>query len=380
MNIYRYTTLLFFFCCMVLGNSVFAQLANTDNPVILKNESTINSDKLEYSPAFYEDGIVFISSQPASKKYKIKDKRINKNIFSIFLARRNDDGTLAKPEPFSNKITTSLHEGPVTFDRTASYMFFTRNFTKKNRPQKAKDGIVKLAIYTAENVKDDWANVKLLPFNDKEFNTAHPAISVEGNLLYFSSDRPGGHGGMDIWVSRRLGDEWGEPINLGPQVNTEGDDIFPFIHADGTLYFASTGHNSKGGLDIFFTSRKGDGWTTPTNLGSPFNSEQDDLGFIIDRDKKNGYFSSNRPSGEGEDDIYSFFIASNIDALFDGSKPKQAEELVIVVSDFETGAMIENATVTYASLDELSIAAALANSNSKSSVCIRSTHLLARAA
>lgn len=378
MNFNSYTNIAFsLFLTLVATSSALAQVPGGEKEVFITNEATINSDKLEYSPAFYEDGIVFISSQPASKKYKIKDSRIGKNIFSIFLARRNEDGTLAKPESFSKKITTSVHEGPVTFDRTASYMFFTRNNFKDGHRQKAKDGIVKLAIYSAESVKDDWANVKLLPFNDKESNTAHPSISIEGNLLYFSSDRPGGHGGMDIWVSRRLGDDWGEPINLGPQVNTEFDDIFPFIHADGTLYFASNGHNTLGGLDLFFTSRKGDSWTKPTNLGKPFNTESDDFGFILDRDKKNGYFSSNRGSGQGEDDIYSYYITSNLDAIFDEEKVKEVLDMEVVVSDFETGEMVKDASVTYASLDNLNLAAALSN-NINGNISGKNDELLVR--
>jgi outer membrane protein OmpA-like peptidoglycan-associated protein len=362
MKYFRFTNLILFTGLLLTTSAVLAQKAGEDKKVFITNEATINSENLEYSPAFYENGIVFISSKPASKKYKIKDSRINKNIFSIFLARRSDDGTLAKPEPFSKGLATTVHEGPVTFDRTASTMFFTRNFVTEGRRKKAKDGTVKLAIFSAENVKDDWSNVKLLPFCDKESNAAHPSISIEGNLLYFSSDRPGGHGGMDIWVSRRLGDDWGEPINLGPQVNTEGEDIFPFIHADGTLYFASNAHSSTGGLDIFFTSRKGDSWTKPTNLGLPFNTENDDFGFIIDSNKKNGYFSSNKPNGQGDDDIYSFYITSDIDQLFNGDKPKEAFNLEVVVSDFETGEMLENATVVYTSLDELNLAAAFSNS------------------
>ncbi len=360
MILLRYTPFFLLIFCLA-ASPMNGQLAADEKQVFLSNEATINTEALEYSPAFYEDGIVFISTRYASKKYKIKDRRINKNIMGIFLARRNEDGTLQEPGAFSEKIMTTVHEGPVTFDRTADFMFFTRNNFKNGRRQKAKDGIVKLQIYSAEKVGDDWSNVKELSFNDKETNACHPAISVDGNLLYFASDRPGGHGGMDVWVSRRLGDDWGEPINLGPQINTEGDDVFPFIHADGTLYFASTGHTGNGGLDLFMSQRKGDTWTRPTNLGKPFNTENDDFGFIIDRDKKNGYFSTNRNGGQGEDDIYSFYIASNLDALYDGSKVKTEHDMAVVVSDFETGEMIEAASVTYTSLDELSLAAALSN-------------------
>jgi len=335
------------------------ELPTTDEQkVFVTNEATINTENLEYSPAFYEDGIVFISSKATSKKFKIKDRRINKNIMSIFLAKRSESGLLQVPTPFAKELMTTVHEGPVTFDRTADFLFFTRNNVRKGQRKKAKDGIVKLQIFSAEKVRDTWSNVKALPFNDKESNTCHPAISVEGDLLYFSSDRAGGHGGMDIWVSRRLADEWGEPVNLGPEVNTEGEEVFPFVHADGTVYFASNTHVGFGGLDVFSTKKIGDSWAKPENLNPPFNSENDDFGFIIDRDKKNGYFSSNRTGGFGEDDIFSFYVNGDLDG--ENSTPRTEHTLSLVISDFESAEMIEGAQITHASLDDLSIAQAIA--------------------
>lgn len=345
----------------LLAVNVWAQTETTaeDQKIFVTNEATINTENLEYSPAFYEDGIVFISSKHPSKKFKIKDRRINKNIMSIFLAKRSESGLLQVPTPFAKEIMTTVHEGPVTFDRTADFLFFTRNNYKNGKRKKAKDGIVKLQIFSAEKVRDTWSNVKQLPFNDKESNACHPAISVEGDMLYFSSDRPGGHGGMDIWVSRRLADQWSEPVNLGPEVNTEGEEVFPFVHADGTLYFASNSHVGFGGLDLFSTKKVGDSWAKPENLNPPFNSENDDFGFIIDRDKKNGYFSSNRAGGFGEDDIFSFYVNGNLDGDF--VEPRSEHALALVISDFESAEMIEGALITHASLDDLSIAQAIAD-------------------
>ncbi len=348
------------YIALFMTMSAWAQTeSGDDQKVFVTNEATINTENLEYSPAFYEDGIVFISSKHPSKKYKVKDRRINKNIMSIFLARRSESGLLEIPVPFSNDLMTTVHEGPVTFDRTADYIFFTRNNYKNGQRKRAKDGIVKLQIFSAEKVRDSWSNVTQLPFNDKENNTCHPAISVEGDMLYFSSDRPGGHGGMDIWVSRRIGDEWGEPVNLGPEVNTEGEEVFPFVHADGSLYFASNTHVGFGGLDLFSTRKEGDSWAKPINLNPPFNSENDDFGFIIDRDKKNGYFSSNRNGGFGEDDIFSFYVNGNLDG-FDKETPRTQHQIELVVSDFESAEMIQDARITHASLTDLNVAQAIA--------------------
>ena len=341
-------------------NTSVAQIPENSNDVFVTNELTINSDKLEFSPTFYEDGILFISTKSAGRKYKVKDSRINKNIMSIFNARRGEDGKLEKPEPFALELLSTVHEGPLTFDRTADNIFFTRNNAKNKRRIKASDGIVKLQIYTATRNANVWENVQKLPFNDDNSNAAHPSISVENDLLFFASDRPGGIGGMDLYVSKKVGEEWGEPINLGPQVNTEKDDVFPFIHADGTLYFASGGHESAGGLDLFSTTGSGSTWEKATNLGTPFNSSKDDFGLIIDRDKKNGYFSSARGGGLGEDDIYSFFSIAGL---------KKNEEVIpdieklvsINVFDEATGDVIEGAKVTYLKLDELALGNAISD-------------------
>lgn len=342
---------------------LFSNAQSEENKVFLNNESSINSNKLEYSPAFYEDGIVFISSRASSKKYRIKDTRIDKNIMSIYLARRSEAGLLQNPEPFSEELLSTVHEGPITFDRTADNIFFTRNNIVKGRPKKAKDGIVKLKIYTASKVGDKWSNIKDMKFNDNDFNTAHPAISVEGNVLYFSSDRPGGMGGMDIWKVNRTGDDWSAPENLGPNINTDSDEIFPFIHADGSLYFASGGHSGFGGLDLYSSAFSNNSFSKVVNLGKPFNTENDDFGFIIDRDKKNGYFSSNRAGGIGDDDIYSFYLSNNLDQVTGApTRPIGNRDIEIAVIDDETGEPIQGAKINYILVDELTLAKALLDS------------------
>ena len=357
MNIFQHFFSTFLFALLAL--SLSAQGLEEEKKVFINNEATINSDKLEYSPAFYEDGIVFISTKVSNKRFKMRDKRIGKNVMSIFQSKREENGLLLPPKPFSIDLLSTVHEGPLTFDRTGETMFFTRNNTKDGRRIKAKDGITKMAIYQAENVAGKWVDISLLPFNDREYNTAHPSISVEGDILYFASNREGGAGGMDIWSVKRIGDDWSEPRNLGPSVNTESDEIFPFVHADGTLYFASNGHIGFGGLDLFF-SRPGAEWTTATNLGAPFNSENDDFGFIIDRDKKNGYFSSSRSGGYGADDIYSFYVNGSLDELFDeNNRPKVVRDFTLMISDNISSEMIEGATITYTNLDNLSITKAI---------------------
>lgn len=351
-------TILFIFILLSWCSSFGQELPTPKDDIFVTNEVSINSDHLEFSPTFLEDGILFISTNPVNKRFKVQDKRIGKNIMSIFRSRRDEEGKLQAPEPFAIELLSNVHEGPLTFDRTADNMFFTRNNIKGRKRIKGKDGIVKLQIYTAQRMDNVWKNVEKLPFNDRNSNAAHPSISVDNKELYFSSDRPGGFGGMDLYVSIKSGDTWGEPINLGPKVNSEGDDVFPFIHADGTLYFSSKGAGDQADLDLF-TAKKVDGeWGTPENMGSPFNSDKDDFGIIIDRDKKNGYFSSNRKGGIGDDDIYSFYALNGLEKNEEPA-PIFEKTITINVKDEATGEIIQDAIVTYMKLDELTLGKAI---------------------
>ncbi|MEL6923290.1 MAG: hypothetical protein AAFO94_04515, partial [Bacteroidota bacterium] len=332
---------------LLMGLTAVAQIDPSGIGVIVTNEATINSDKLEYSPAFYEDGVVFISTNFQNKRYKVKDKRIDKNIMSIYWAQRDSAGVLTAPVPFAGELLTKVHEGPLTFDRTGESMFFTRNNNEKGKRKISSNGISKLKIYSAIKFRDSWTAIEDLPFNDPESNTCHPAISVEGDKIYFASDREGGQGGMDLYVVRRKGDSWGEPVNLGPSVNTAGNEAFPFIHADGTLYFASDGHPGQGGFDLFYALEEGSGFAAPVNLKAPFNTTTDDFGLIIDRDKRNGYFSSSRQGGLGEDDIYSFNLTGNTSLVGDPTAKELSKTKVwFILKDKFSGELIPDARVT----------------------------------
>jgi outer membrane protein OmpA-like peptidoglycan-associated protein len=339
--------------------STFSQeIPTPDNNIFVTNEISINSDQLEFSPTFLEDGILFISTNPVNNKFKVQDKRIGQNIMSIYRSIRNDEGKLQAPEPFAIELVSTVHEGPLTFDRTAENMFFTRNNIDGKKRIKGTDGVVKLQIYSAQRMDNVWKNVEKLPFNDRNSNAAHPSISVENNELYFSSDRPDGQGGMDLYVSIKSGNTWGEPINLGPKVNTQGDEVFPFIHADGTLYFSSKGAGEETNLDLFTVNKVNGEWDIPENMGAPFNSKKDDFGIIIDRDKRNGYFSSDRSGGIGGDDIYSFYALNGLKKNVE-TVPDIEKEITINIKDNATGAIIEQAIVTYMKLDELTLGKAI---------------------
>ena len=200
------------------------------------------------------------------------------------------------------------YDGPLSFNSTGDVVFFTRTNLKKGKPKTGKDGKVKLKIYSAKlnAANGKWENIEELPFNDNDFDCMHPSVSADGTRLYFASNRPGGKGGMDIYVSFLQNGKWGDAVNLGPTINTPKDELTPFIHSDNTLFFATNGRKGTGGTDIFWTKKTPEGWAEPAAMPEPINTPSDDFGIIVSADKKSGFFSSNRASGLGEDDIFSF--------------------------------------------------------------------------
>ena len=336
---------------------MWAQTQDSIQGVVIQNENGINTSSLEFSPAFHEDGIVYIVSQEQAIGKKATDARLKKITMSIYEASRGADGKLTNPKPFSKELTSKYHEGPVTFDRSGEKVYFTRNNLHKGKAKKSKDGFTHMRIYSADRVGGAWKNVQDLPINNDDFDCIHPSISVNGDKMYFASDRPGGYGGMDIWVVNKVGETWGEPLNLGTSVNSQGNDVFPYIHPDGTLYFASDGRGGAGGIDMFYSTENGDTWETAVAMPYPFNTSSDDFGLIVDQEGKNGYFSSNRNGGEGQDDIYSFNAIDNLSNLLNGKGSlKKNKDFTVYVADMTSGEAIEGATVSILNLDELSLA------------------------
>ncbi len=271
--------------------------------VELRNCTAINSRHREFSPTFCEDGILYV----ASRRGGPVDKKTGEPYFDLFFAPLAPDGMPRRGRPFSLNINTPLHEGPASVTRNGKYIYFTRNNTTASGARRTDDeDVVRLKIYEAERGPNDWIHIKELPFNSDDYSTAYPSITPDGNRLFFASDMPGGYGGYDLYMVERRADTWSKPLNLGPEINTAADEAFPFYHPDGTLFFASNGHGSMGGLDLFMIDMSGRVWGKVQNLGEPFNSVADDFGLVINKEGTRGYFSSNRPGGEGKDDIYLF--------------------------------------------------------------------------
>ncbi len=301
---------LIFICLILIGTKAMAQ-----DPIIINNESDINSAFQEYSPAFFSNGLVFVASNPSVKTSKKEDNETGKTTTSIFFVTKGDKGNLQNPIVFADELTTKYYDGPLSFSADGNTIYFTRSNLKKGKPVKSKDGSVKLKIYTALKINNKWENISELPFNGADFDCAHPSVSHDGRRLYFASNRPEGFGGWDIYVSTLINGKWSDPVNLGPKVNTPKNEVFPFIHLDGKVYFSSNGRQGIGNLDIFYTQKTDTGWLKPHLLPEPINSRSDDFGLIVSSDKKSGYFSSNRASGKGDDDIFSFHSPNEIDLM-----------------------------------------------------------------
>jgi outer membrane protein OmpA-like peptidoglycan-associated protein len=216
--------------------------------------------------------------------------------------------TAENPLVMRQHINTRWHDGTVSFDSLAKRVYFTRNNVWYGTVQKSKRGELNLGIYFSDIVKgefgqEEWGNIVPFDHNDPEFNLGHPSVSPDGRNLYFSSDRAGGMGGVDIWVCKNLGNQWGVPENLGPKVNTPGDEMHPHMAGNGTLYFASNGHPGMGGYDLFFTRIGTSGPGNVFNLGYPMSTRHNDHGLILINDST-GFFVSDRTGGQGSDDIY----------------------------------------------------------------------------
>ncbi len=270
----------------------------------VKSATMLNGDKDDFSPIFYQKGILFCSNSRKANKDAILPEDLN-----LKYAAFDSVGNLERPMPFNRKLNSKTNEGPSCFSKDGKTMFLTRNASKNGKETLNKQGNSTLKIYIKQRLNDsaDWSGEEILPFETENYSYCHPTLSADGKKLYFSSNIPGGFGGMDLFYCRRLDDgTWSQPINLGPRVNTPKNEIFPWINEKGLLFFASNGIFGAQGLDLFKIDIENRlARTTP--MGEPFNTEGDDFGIMfLPNSVTKGYFSSNRKGGNGGDDIYEF--------------------------------------------------------------------------
>ncbi|UII77235.1 OmpA family protein [Flagellimonas sp. HMM57] len=297
----------------------------------------INTSVADFGTMYYKDKIVFSSSRDSSKLETRLYEWNKQPYLDFFMADTNDLGAdLTEVTQFSEILNTRYHEAVAAFIPEGNVIYFTRNNYTGQDLGRDDEGTNHLKMYTAELRGGEWTEAEEVPFNSETYSVGQPALSPDGNFLFFVSDMPGSIGGTDIFMVELLEDGgFSEPVNLGPTINTSGREMFPFVTGE-KLYFASDGHLGLGGLDVFESELTSKGFGAPVNLGKPLNSNKDDFAYIVKEHTKRGYFSSNRDGGKGDDDIYSFQrLEDPCEQTVKGSVIRKANAQPIVDVDVE---------------------------------------------
>lgn len=292
------------------------------------------TNAFEFSTLPVPGGLVFCSDRLNDSLNTVTGVAENLTDF-YFIAEGSTEPVL-----YDTALVSRYHDGPASLSADGKTLWFSRNIEEFADPSNPDEDLV-IGLFSAQWQNGHWTNIQPFPYNNREYSLACPSLSVDGKSLYFTSDMAEGNGGSDLYVSRNEAGQWSKPENLGPVVNSEASETFAFIHPSGRLYFASNGHNSSGGLDIFFSDFTEQGWTQPEAMPSPINSSDDDFAFYADPEGAHGYLSSNR--GKGIDNIYSFEL--NL-PTFKGCEVQQEVSTCVTFIEKRT-ADLENTTLEY---------------------------------
>jgi outer membrane protein OmpA-like peptidoglycan-associated protein len=275
----------------------------------LKALSKLNTAKSEFSAVPYEKGIVYVSEQ---KNDLVNFENVDPSglpYLDLFYSEKHG-AEFSKKHSFSQKYNSEYHDGPISFSKDRMHAFLTRSVGINKRD---KNFVNRSKLYLLDKKGASWGKPRLFPYDNDAFSIGHASVSDDGKFLFFASDMKGGMGGTDIYVSEWNGKDWGAPQNLGSEVNSTGNELYPFIRPDGVLFFSSSKSGGFGGLDIYSATKDSRGWKLDRNEGININSQADDFSICF-ADSSNGYVSSNR---DGNDNLYSFtFTKKLID--FDG--------------------------------------------------------------
>ena len=285
-------------------------LLSAQEEVYSVKKANFSSDRYnEFSPVYYNGGLVFCSDQNSKLLFSYSTAQ-NEGLFKINYIDTSRWSN-SNVRLFSSSLTSRFNDGPVTFSPGGDTIYYSRNLVVDGGLKEVSGNRNKLGLFYAVLEGDKWTNITEVRFNSDSYNITTPCLSPDGRQLFFASDRPDGFGGSDIFMCRWNNGYWGNPENLGPVINTKGNEAYPFINMNGEIFFSSDGHEGLGGKDIFFSKFVDSEWITPVRLESPVNSGSNDFGIITDESNNNGYFSTDR---EGSIDIYSF--SANIPQFF----------------------------------------------------------------
>jgi peptidoglycan-associated lipoprotein len=291
----------------------------------------INSEDYDFSPVFADKKnmeIYFTSTRKGSAGEDVSDVT-GMNFSDIYRTKVDKKGKWSEPVVLEGGVNSPASEGASCLNKKKNAMYFTICGVENK-------GVMGCGLFWSKKQGTNWSEPEIIPITADTFTVGHPAISVDDKVLVFASNMPGGQGGKDLWyiTYNKKMKEWSKPTNLGAEINTIGDEMFPYIRENGELYFASTGHKGMGGLDIFKAATTGiNQWGGVENLQSPMNSEANDFGIIFDGAKERGFFTTDREGGRGGDDIWSFKLPALMFEL-DGS-----------VKNVETGKSIVGAKI-----------------------------------
>ncbi len=264
----------------------------------------------EFSPVYYKNGLVFCTNRRSGLVSNYQSPE-NTGLLKLNFVETGEQSGEGKGRSFSRDLKTRFNDGPASFSFGEDTIYYSRNLWVDGSIKDISNPRNKLGIFTATHHDGRWTNITGLRFNNEYYNITTPSISPDGKLLVFASDNPDGFGGTDLYSSQWRGDYWDDPVNLGPEINTPGNESYPFITRSGALIFSSDGLEGFGGKDIFYTRRKNGKWLPPAHFEAPVNSEYDDYGLIADSVMSEGYLSSGRRSSV---DIY--HVKTNFRQLF----------------------------------------------------------------
>ena len=291
----------------IKGSELASQWKQNPSRYIVKRMEKFNSRRGEFSPMLYGekyDQLYFTSSRTPKGANKDKDETISaitgQRNNDFFLVKQDEQGNWLAPVELEDEVNTEFDEGTPSFSKDGNTMYYTYCAQDPEGPRTSE-------IYVSTRSSAKWGKgTRASIVKDSVTALGHPAVSPDGKYLYYVSDAVGGFGGKDIFRSRLVGNDFGPMENLGPDINTPGDEMFPYVRDSVTLYFASNGHPGMGGLDLFKATQDSTGKWHVENLKAPINSMGDDFGITFEGDKEKGFFSSNRNDARGYDHLYSF--------------------------------------------------------------------------
>ena len=288
----------------IRGCNLAQQWKKTPTRYVVKKATMFNSRRSDFAPMFLGEDFdqVYFSSSTEKALGKNKSGITGTKNCDLFFSKKNERGAWQKPEPIEGDVNTEDDEGVISFSPDGTTMYLTKARREPNADTSVE-------IYTSTRTGAQWSAPQKYEITADTLSAfGHPAVSPDGEFLYFVSDMPGGYGGKDIWRIS-LTEKEGTLENLGVQINTPGDEMFPYIRSNGDLYFSSDGHPGMGGLDIFKARMNDSGFWQIENMKAPINSQADDFGITFG-EEESGFFSSNRGDGRGYDNIYSFELPS----------------------------------------------------------------------